>query len=499
VLPRGDETLWSSHQYGPGGELCLEYGPDNWHPDLTGAEMVRSAYRLLKGESDILEGGPAVPSRHRSTLGEQLNGKHRRFFLDVDAQTIIIGLDEDQLIAAAVVIEYSTNASVRFLASAETGNPSWKAKIPPAFLRLLYERAAALIRWPATEDFPIIDSAKHLREAIAERGMETGSADHLVLIHGSIIMAYQLDDGSDSVAELKVILEDERKLRLAPGHEALAERKVAIVGCGSMGSKIATILARSGVVHFVLIDADVFLPENLVRNDLDWRDIGTHKVDAVASRIELVNPLATSVRYRRGLGGQGSSGGIEGLIEVLEGCDLLIDATAETAAFEVLSAIRGFARRPMVWGEVFAGGIGGLIARSRPGLEPNPMVIRRTIEYWCAENGRIISRALAPYEGGEDMPSIANDAEVSIIASHLAAFAIDTMIPRTPSSYLHSVYLIGLQSEWIFDQAFEVRPIAVGPSDDDAPKDIDPEALRAEIVEIAKLLKEHPDANTAES
>ena len=213
----------------------------------------------------------------------------------------------------------------------------------------------------------------------------------------------------------------------------------------------------------------------------------------------MVNPLATSVRYRRGLGGQGSSGGIEGLIEVLEGCDLLIDATAETAAFEVLSAIRGFARRPMVWGEVFAGGIGGLIARSRPGLEPNPMVIRRTIEYWCAENGRIISRALAPYEGGEDMPSIANDAEVSIIASHLAAFAIDTMIPRTPSSYLHSVYLIGLQSEWIFDQAFEVRPIAVGPSDDDAPKDIDPEALRAEIVEIAKLLKEHPDANTAES
>jgi hypothetical protein len=266
-----------------------------------------------------------------------------------------------------------------------------------------------------------------------------------------------------------------------------------------MGSKIAAILARSGVGQFVLIDSDILLPENLVRNDLDWRDVGTHKVDAVANRIGLVNPAASVIRYRRDLGGQGSSGGIEGLIEVLEECDLLIDATASTEGFEVLSSVRGFAKRPMVWGEVFAGGIGGFIARSRPGSEPNPMTIRRTIESWCAENGKIISPAPAPYEGGEDVPFIAGDAEVSIIASQLAAFAIDTLIPRTPSSYLHSVYLIGLQAEWIFDQAFEVRPITVGPPDDDAPVDIDAEALRDEIVELGRLLKEHPDANTSGS
>ncbi len=127
------------------------------------------------------------------------------------------------------------------------------------------------------------------------------------------------------------------------------------------------------------------------------------------------------------------------------------------------------------------------------------MTMRRTIESWCAENGRLISPAPAPYEGGEEMPSIANDAEVSIIASHLAAFSIDTLIPRTPSAYLSSVYLIGLQAEWIFDQAFEVRPISIGPPDDDAPADIDSEAVYAEIIQLGKLLKEHPDADTPES
>jgi len=50
VLPRGIEERWSGHQYGAGGELCLEFGPDNWHPDLTGADMAASAHRLLVAE-----------------------------------------------------------------------------------------------------------------------------------------------------------------------------------------------------------------------------------------------------------------------------------------------------------------------------------------------------------------------------------------------------------------------------------------------------------------
>ena len=50
VLPE-ERELWSSHQYGSGGELCLEYGPDNWTTDLTGAAMVESAERLLRTET----------------------------------------------------------------------------------------------------------------------------------------------------------------------------------------------------------------------------------------------------------------------------------------------------------------------------------------------------------------------------------------------------------------------------------------------------------------
>ena len=255
---------------------------------------------------------------------------------------------------------------------------------------------------------------------------------------------------------------------------------MALIGCGSMGSKVAATLARSGINHFVLVDQDIFLPENLVRNDLDWREVGTDKVEAVARRIQMVNPEATCERYRKSLGGQAASGAIEGLIEVLEKCDILIDASADNSAFEVLSAVAGFGKRTVVWGQVFAGGIGGFVARSRPSEEPNPSIMRRKIEDWCAEKGRIISPGNADYGGGDSVPIVANDAEVTIIAGHLAALAIDTLVPRIPSSYRHAVYLIGLKDEWIFDQAFEVHPIDVGSVTESVCEPPNPDEIKTE-------------------
>lgn len=79
VLLRGDTERWSSHQYGPGGELCLEHGPDNWHPDVTGADMILSAQRLLQGERPAPDERGTVASRHKTTLGQDLRGKFTRF------------------------------------------------------------------------------------------------------------------------------------------------------------------------------------------------------------------------------------------------------------------------------------------------------------------------------------------------------------------------------------------------------------------------------------
>lgn len=65
VTPRDSNERWSGHQYGSGGELCLEYRPDNWHSSITGAEMLRSAYKLLSTEAGVNQTETQeVPSAH---------------------------------------------------------------------------------------------------------------------------------------------------------------------------------------------------------------------------------------------------------------------------------------------------------------------------------------------------------------------------------------------------------------------------------------------------
>jgi molybdopterin/thiamine biosynthesis adenylyltransferase len=500
VVPREDQpSWWSSHQYGVGGELCLEYGPDNWHSNLTGADMIRSAHRLLVGEAQIEIGGPELPSRHRMTFAERLRGKNRRFYFDLEAQFLLIGLTEEQVIKATTLTVIQAPGATRHLASAEVGPCGWNAALPEPLFRHGFTSPTALIRWPANENLPSTESAASFRAELASRDMDIGDACYLVIIREEFISAFDVDREDDCVREISVIFETEQRGRLDPSHDVLKNQKVAIIGCGSIGSKVALILARSDIRQFVLVDNDIFLRENLVRNDLDWRDVGSDKVDAIAARVKLVNAKAVCVKHKRTLGGQGSSGGIESLIEILETCDLLIDCTAEITAFEILSAVSSFAKRTVVWGEVFAGGIGGLIARSRPSREPNSSSIRRTIEAWCAERGTAISRAPAPYEGGEDTPAVANDAEVSIIASHVAALSIDTLLGREPSAYPNAAYLIGLRAGWIFTQAFETYPVEVGPPEESTAVEVDTEEMKAEILEIVKLLKEHPGATPPQS
>lgn len=165
------------------------------------------------------------------------------------------------------------------------------------------------------------------------------------------------------------------------------------------------------------------------------------------------------------MGGQQSSGRIESLIATVAECDLMIDATADARAFNYLCFAVAVGKKPFVWAQVFAGGVGGMVARHRPGLDPDPASMRAVIEQWCNDRGKPIERAGIDYETrGSGPPLIAGDADVTVIAGHATRLAIDVLIPRSPSLFLNPAYMIGLAPGWIFDQAFETYPIDVSTS-----------------------------------
>lgn len=500
VLPRDESARWSAHQYGAGGELCLEHGTDNWHPALTGADMLRSAHRLLEGEAPVDGHRGIVASRHDTTLGQNWRFEYSRFIMTPEFVELAKSLEDASVCEAQAFGNYHEESFVNVIGTVTlpSGEVWQEPNLPGVLRKELHERSVAIVRWPENLAAPPLENLTVFRAAFADRGIVLPATRFVLLLHGTEMHSHLLVDDSDRVWETSVILPPAPSQRLDEHHAILSTRKVAVIGCGSVGSKIAVMLARSGVGRFLLVDDDMLFPDNLVRHELDWREIATHKVDSVARRIQLVNPLALCEKRHHRLGGQESSGSLESLIETLSGCDLLIDATADPAVFNYLCAVVAVGKRPLAWAEVFGGGFGGLIARYRPNVEPDPASMRRAVEQWCIDQGKPIQRAATKYGGGPTTPLIADDADVTVIASHCARLVIDTLIGRAPSAFPYSVYLVGLASGWIFDAPFDTYPIDVGaPPPADSQPELTEEEAAAERSRILRLLTDYQDASSS--
>jgi len=120
----------------------------------------------------------------------------------------------------------------------------------------------------------------------------------------------------------------------------------------------------------------------------------------------------------------------------------------------------------MLWLEVYAGGIGGMVARSRPGHDPDAHTMRRIYVQYTAEHpfsdAAVDSEGVRNYQMEDTQGTIlaASDADVSVISAHATRLAVDTLLERNPSHFSYSMYLIGLERAWVFEAAFSTIPIA---------------------------------------
>jgi hypothetical protein len=492
VIPRGNSSRWSQHQFGAGGELCLEYGPDNWTPDFTGAHLIESTHRLLDGENPQSGERGVVRSRHQVSLGQKIRSEFGRLLLTRATERFLTTIRAGVELTGSMVIASHMESIVYVINKiTQSDGTSWTDSSVPAQLREeYYERPVTIYRIDASQTLPPTNSLQIFRAACRELGLCL-EQPYLVILQGAKTHLYLPWDEKDSVFEIAIVPAEIEVPRLSEFHQVLKEKRVALIGCGSLGSKIGVILARCGVGHFLLIDDDLLCPDNLVRNDLDWRDIGTHKAAAVARRMQLVNPHVQTQKRQVRLAGQESSETAETLLNSIGECDLVFDATANPDVLNLTSALASVSNVPVLWAEVFGGGIGGLIARCRPGIEPSPQYMRWAIENWFDQRGSPPARPKRRYDAdGDGTTLIADDADVTAIASHAARFAIDTLIPRDPSLFPSSVYAIGLGVGSVFSQPFETFPIGVGAPPSATPAEqLSQEEAAAEIATILELLK----------
>jgi len=252
--------------------------------------------------------------------------------------------------------------------------------------------------------------------------------------------------------------------RLPETLSELREKRVAVIGCGSIGSKIAISLARVGVRDFLLLDDDIFFEDNTVRNGLDCLAVGRHKVDAVKESMERLPGSFSIDAERMGLGRQNSARSTDITLEKLAKVDLIIDATANARAFNYIAAVSARNSIPYIGCSVLAGGIGGLVLRCRPELDPTPAKARAQIKHWRKTRSEPWedSEETDPYTYSVDEAAIiASDAEVSIVAGHATQMALDIIGSGNLSRFPYSAYAISFSDAWVFTEPFATLPIGL--------------------------------------
>lgn len=154
----------------------------------------------------------------------------------------------------------------------------------------------------------------------------------------------------------------ERTSRLGDLVPPLADRHVLVVGCGSVGSMMADILARHGVGSFTLVDPDYVELPNLSRSPYGRADVGRPKVEALADHLRSIDG---SVRMTVIDGRLDRDGEIE-QAEHIKHADLVVVATDDPVAQASLNHRCYALGRPAIFPALYRGAAAGEIVITVP-------------------------------------------------------------------------------------------------------------------------------------
>jgi adenylyltransferase/sulfurtransferase len=141
-----------------------------------------------------------------------------------------------------------------------------------------------------------------------------------------------------------------RQTRFAPlgpdGQAKLAAARVAVVGCGALGSVVAMTLARAGVGFLRLVDRDIPELSNLPRQVLfDEADVaaGLPKAVAAAGRLATINSQIAIEPVVADLSAANAA-------DLLGGCDVIVDGSDNFEARFLVNEVACRRRVPWVHG-----------------------------------------------------------------------------------------------------------------------------------------------------
>lgn len=163
----------------------------------------------------------------------------------------------------------------------------------------------------------------------------------IVLVQGTVAfgfcLAQPLVHGLTTVGLVPVVIERvDADWALARDHELAPlqkrrEKRVLLLGCGSLGAPVAELLVRAGVGHLTVVDMELFEPENTARHILGFSSVNQGKALELAGRIRREIP-GVSIKGHVAL----ASSWLANMVKK-DDFDLVLDCTGESSIRCLLS------------------------------------------------------------------------------------------------------------------------------------------------------------------
>ncbi|NTU81874.1 MAG: ThiF family adenylyltransferase [Chloroflexales bacterium] len=237
----------------------------------------------------------------------------------------------------------------------------------------------------------------------------------------------------------------------------LAGKCVAVIGLGSGGSLVATMLARCGLGRMRLVDFDRLEVHNLARHACGLSDIGRYKTRAMRDLLLEISPLVDVETYEVDVLADPAA-----LAQIVDGCDLVVAATDRDESKLAINRACWPRAVPVVYGAAYNRAFGGDVFSARPpdGACYECFVTAVTDLYGPPPAA---SDTFGPaYHDPSLLPDLIAEPglgiDVGMIALILARAGlmallrgVSTSLPDFPTNWV----LFGNRAEWIFERPLE--------------------------------------------
>ena len=205
----------------------------------------------------------------------------------------------------------------------------------------------------------------------------------------------------------------------------ILNKKILILGLGSIGSRVLMDLSRTGFNNFILVDNDIMLPYNTVRHELTEKHIGEYKVNALKRMIsDEINPNINIEVSTLNMLGQESSTSTERFLKMCESADLIIDCTANDNLLLLVDNVLKDKQIPLISGTVIPGGLGNIVLiRKKEDVFSMEKIL--SAYYYFKSTKNMFAEESHDYEATiEETPYVATMSDCSILSGLIGKNAI---------------------------------------------------------------------------